>query len=67
MTGFAVKQLLALPSAIRTAAWLTILTVLAAVAAYYRIFSGFAGWDDEGALMMTVRQYLGGARLYEEI
>ena len=67
MTRSATKQWLALPSAIRTAAWFTILTVPSAVAAYYRIFSGFAGWDDEGAIMMTVRQYLTGGRLYEEV
>jgi hypothetical protein len=56
-----------LPSAAKTALWFAILTVPAAVAAYYRIFSGFAEWDDEGTLMMTVRQYLNGAKLYEEI
>src|SRR5450759_3780991 len=67
MTRSGMKQWLALPSAIRTAAWFAILTVPAAVAAYYRIFSGFAEWDDEGTLMMMVRQYLSGARLYEEI
>ena len=42
----------------------------AAVAAYYRVFSGFAEWDDEGILMMQVRQYLTdltGYRLYEKI
>jgi 4-amino-4-deoxy-L-arabinose transferase-like glycosyltransferase len=61
------KQFLALPSAMRTAAWFTILTVPAAVAAYYRIFSGFAEWDDEGSIMMTVRQYLAGGKLYEEV
>lgn len=56
-----------LPSAAKTALWFAILTIPAAIAAYYRIFSGFAEWDDEGTLMMTVRQYLNGARLYEEI
>src|ERR1035437_7086513 len=67
MIRSAMKQWLALPSAIQTAAWFTILTVSAAVPAYYRIFSGFAEWDDEGTQMMTVRQFLAGGRLYEEI
>ncbi len=61
MTRSSAKQWFALPSAIRTATWFTILTVPPAVAPYYRIFSGFAGWDDEGAFMMTVKQYLAGA------
>ena len=61
------KQSPPFPSAAKTALWFAFLTVPAAVAAYYRIFSGFAEWDDEGTLMMTVRQYLNGARLYEEI
>jgi len=67
MTRSGMNRFLALPSAIQTAAWFMILTVPAAVAAYYRIFSGFAKWDDEGTLMMQVRQYLTGSRLYEEI
>ena len=67
MTHAEIKRWLTLPSATRTAAWFAVLTVPAAVAAYYRIFSGFAEWDDEGAIMMTVKQYFTGGRLYEEI
>ena len=67
MTGVDEKRPTTLPSAILTIVWFAFLTVPAAVASYYRTFSGFAEWDDEGTLMMTVKQYLTGAKIYEEI
>ena len=67
MSPSSTKHLLRLPSAVRIVAWFAFLTVPAAIAAYYRVFSGFAEWDDEGTLMMQVRQYLTGSKLYQEI
>ncbi len=43
------------------------LSGLAAVAAYYRIFTGFSYWDDEGYMMMTVKEYLTGVRMYNDV
>ena len=47
--------------------WSVFLTALASVPAYYRMFTGFSSWDDQGALMVTVKQYLGGMKLYNQI
>src|ERR1700730_14236516 len=49
------------------ALWFVFLTALASIPAYYRMFTGFAFWDDEGAMMVTVNQYLGGMKLYNQI
>jgi hypothetical protein len=67
MTASEARQAETRRSPFLVAVWFAILTVPAAVAAYYRIFSGFSEWDDEGTQMMTVWQYLSGARLYEQI
>jgi len=48
-------------------AWLLFLTAIASLPAYYRMFTEFSPWDDEGALMVTVKQFLGGMKLYNQI
>ena len=47
--------------------WFGFLTGLASIPAYYQMFTGFSKWDDEGALMVTVKQFLGGMKLYKQI
>src|SRR5436309_5371206 len=47
--------------------WFVFLTALASVAAYYRMFTGFSEYDDEGTMMATVQGYLQGHTLYEEV
>jgi hypothetical protein len=47
--------------------WFTFLTAMASIPAYYRMFTGFQIWDDEGALMVTVKQYLSGMKLYNQV
>ncbi len=49
------------------ALWFVFLTALAGVGAYYRMFTEFSAYDDEGALMVSVKQYLGGLKLYKQI
>jgi hypothetical protein len=49
------------------ALWFLALSGLAGIAAYYWMFTGFSVWDDEGTLLLTVRQFLGGMKLYDQI
>src|SRR5262245_18496315 len=44
-----------------------LITFCSAVRAYYSAFSTFAVWDDEGVLMMDLKRFLDGHRLYDEI
>jgi hypothetical protein len=55
---------------LRSAGWLALCLAVAAVGvltAYYRIFSNFSSWDDEGNMMLAVKNFLDGRRLYEDV
>jgi hypothetical protein len=43
------------------------LSVLIVIGAYFRMLTDFAQYDDEGSMMISVKQYIGGMRLYEDI
>jgi hypothetical protein len=47
--------------------WLVLLAALVGAAAYFRMFTGFLPYDDEGALMLSVKEYLGGRKLYQDV
>ena len=49
------------------ALWFLCLTGLAGVAAYYQMFTGFSSYDDEGTILVTIKEYLGGMKLYNQI
>src|SRR2546430_1578456 len=42
-------------------------TVVEALSAFYRVFTGFSPWDDEGYFMISVKQFLDGHPLYTEV
>ncbi len=50
------------------AIYFLLLSLPVAVGSYYSIFNGFpTSYDDEGMLMMSVKQYLAGFKLYDQI
>jgi hypothetical protein len=46
--------------------WFGFLTLLGGIWAYYRAFTGFSFYDDEGSMMASVKQYLDGLKLYDQ-
>jgi len=53
----------------RLSAWVVSGAVVAAatVCAYFRIFSQFALYDDEGYIIQSIRSYLQGGRLFDDV
>ena len=47
--------------------WLLLFTTIAGVTSYLAMFTGFSAYDDEGALMITVKQYLSGRTIYVDV
>ena len=54
-------------STIWAAAAIAVMLIAASRYAYFRIFSAFAPYDDEGYILQTVRSYLDGAPLYDAV
>jgi hypothetical protein len=46
--------------------WFGLLTLLGGLWSYYRVFTGFSFYDDEGSMMASVKQYLDGLKLYDQ-
>jgi hypothetical protein len=67
MSPMGYKRFLPLKAASHVAAYFLLLSCPAAVTAYYQMFTGFSSWDDEGTMMMRVKEYLSGFRLYDEV
>lgn len=55
------------PGPLLAAAVLAALTAAVAVLAWPVMFGQFAGYDDEGYLLVSLRAYLAGGRLYDDV
>jgi hypothetical protein len=49
------------------AACMILITICSAIRAYSHAFSTFASYDDEGLMMMPIKRFIEGHRLYDEI
>ena len=56
-----------LPSRFWTLLFALALVGLASIAGYYRLYSTFALYDDEGYVLLSLRQYTAGLALYDEV
>src|SRR6266851_10407749 len=42
-------------------------TAVAAYIGYLRMFTGFTGYDDEGAMLVSLRSFISGHALYDQV
>src|SRR5215471_51681 len=47
--------------------WLVLLVLSVAAEAYFRMLIGVETVDDEGTMMITVKLYLAGGRIYQDV
>uniref|UniRef100_Q01WP8 Glycosyltransferase RgtA/B/C/D-like domain-containing protein n=1 Tax=Solibacter usitatus (strain Ellin6076) TaxID=234267 RepID=Q01WP8_SOLUE len=52
---------------VRVAAWAVLLTICASFTAWHITFAGMAAFDDEGYMMWTVKNFLDGHALYDQV
>lgn len=50
-----------------SAAIFAVATAAAAYIGYLRMFTGFAGYDDEGAMLVSLRSFISGHALYDQV
>src|SRR5439155_26247371 len=47
--------------------WILAVPLLSLPYAFYRMYDRFSGWDDEGALLVSVSQMMKGRRLFDDV
>jgi len=61
------EELMQKPSVFLTSSVFAVVAIWASVTGYYLIFSNFAIYQDDGYLMMTVKNFVEGGALYDEV